>query len=68
MRGDTPDEQLELELEDARLEIPWGGRSPRSLTKCGKLFILSELPARGSIRDDPKQLTLFLQGSPYHGS
>ena len=54
--------QLELELNDARLEIPWGGRSPRSLTKCGKLFILGELPAGGLIRNAPHQYTLFLQG------
>ena len=52
--------QLELDLEDARLRIPWGGRSPRSLTECGKLFILAESPTGGLIRMDPNQFTLFL--------
>ncbi len=58
-------EQLLLELDDERVRIPWGGRSPRELTKCGKLFILSELPTGGLIQIDPKQFTLFLQGSPH---
>jgi len=57
--------QLELALEDARLKIPWGGRSPRSLTKCGKLFILAETPTGGLIRNDPTQITLFLQGGSH---
>ena len=56
-------EQLELDLVDARLRIPWGGRSPRSLTRCGKLLILTELPTRGSIEDDPLQLKMFLEGT-----
>ena len=56
--------QLELELGDAHLEIPWGGRSPRSLTKCGKLFILSESPAGGLLEVDCDQFTIFLKGSP----
>ena len=66
MLYDTPAdcEQLELALEDARLRIPWGGRSPRSLTECGKLFILSEPPTGGVIRIDLTQLLIFLQGSP----
>ena len=59
-------EQLELELDDARLMIPWGGRSPRTLTKCGKLFMLRAAPTGGAIVD-ANQLTLFLQGNP-HGS
>ena len=58
-------EQLELELKDARLRIPWGGRSPRSLTRCGKLFILAEIPAGGLIQVDPQQFTTFLKGNPY---
>ncbi len=60
-------EQLELELTDARPKIPWGGRSPRSLTRCGKLFILSEPPTGGLIRIAPNQLLLFLKGKS-HGS
>ncbi len=55
-------EQLELELGDARLRIPWGGRSPRSLTECGKLFILWEPPPGGLERGDPQQFTIFLKG------
>jgi len=60
-------DQLELELNDARLRIPWGGRSLRSLTKCGKLFILEELPTGGQVEDDPQQLLILLKGGP-HGS
>ncbi len=56
-------DQLELELNDVRLKIPWGGRSPRSLTKCGKLFILSERPTGGSIWS-AIQYILFLKGNP----
>ena len=67
MNSPVNSEQLELELDDARPEIPWGGRSPRSLTKCGKLFIVAELPAGGLIQVDPTQLLLFLKGSPSHG-
>ena len=62
------DTQLELELNDARLSIPWDGRSPRSLTKCGKLFILAESPTGGLIQDDPNQYTLFLQQVKPHGT
>ncbi len=57
-------DQLELELDDARVRIPWGGRSPRDLTKCGKLFILEELPT-GGLNLDASQFTLFLKGNPY---
>jgi len=56
-------DQLELELDDVRLRIPWGGRSPRELTRCGKLFILSELPTGGPNLDAPDQLTMFLKGT-----
>ena len=59
--------QLQLALEDARLKIPWGGRSPRELTECGKLFIHWEHPAGGPIQVDPNQYTLFLQGGK-HGT
>ncbi len=58
-------EQLELELDDARLRIPWGGRSPRSLTECGKLFILAELPTGGLNRGDPLQWNICLEGNHY---
>ena len=59
--------QLELELEDARVNIPWGGQSPRALTKCGKLFSLKALGASRSILD-ANQYTLFLKGNPSYGS
>ncbi len=58
-------EQLELELNDVRVRIPWGGRSPRSLTECGKLFMLRAAPTGGAT--DTNQFTLFLKGTP-HGS
>ena len=61
----TDDEQLELELDDARLRIPWGGRSPRSLTKCGKLFSLQALPTGGLNRGDALQWQMFLKGTHY---
>ena len=60
-------EQLELELDDARLRIPWGGRSPRSLTECGKLFIHSKLPTGGLNRGDPLQWQICLKGN-HHGT
>jgi len=56
-------DQFLLELQDRR--PPWGGRSPRSLTECGKLFILAEFPTGGLIQDDPNQLLLFLKGKSY---
>ena len=54
--------QLELELDDARLIIPWGGRSPRTLTRLWISRIVAEPPTGGLIRTGPDQLTLFLQG------
>ena len=60
-------DQLELELDDARLRIPWDGRSPRSLTKCGKLFSLKACPTGGLIEDAKDQFTIFLKGN-HHGS
>ena len=63
--ADPPDSvQLELELDDARLRIPWGGRSPRTLTKMWKSRILAEFPTGGPIRDALEQLLIFLKGSP----
>ena len=59
-------DQLQLELDDVRVEIPWGGVSPRTLTRCGKLFTLEGPPTGGLHVDaDPAQLTIFLQGNPY---
>ena len=66
MYTSTDSDQLELELDDVRLSIPWGGRSPRSLTDCGKLFRLQPLPTGGPIQlVDPTQFTIFLKGNPY---
>jgi len=56
--------EYELLLGDERLTVPWGGRSPRSLTKCAKLLIRKECPTGGPILDaDPAQLTMFLKGT-----
>ena len=57
--------QLELELDDKRVAIPWDGVSPRMLTKSYKLFSVDAHGASRLIRDAPLQWTLFLQGSPY---
>ncbi len=59
--------QLEHELNDARLRIPWDGHSPRSLTRCGKLFSLVAPPAGGLVEDAKDQLLLFLKGKS-HGT
>ena len=32
-------EQLELDLDDVRVRVPWEGRSPRGLTRGANLFI-----------------------------
>ncbi len=42
-------DQLELELDDVRLEarLPWGGVSPRELTGAFKRFSLGAPPAGG---------------------
>ena len=58
-------EQLELQLDDARLRIPWDGRSPRTLTRCGKLFILAEPPPGGLELEDPNQYQALVKGAPY---
>ena len=64
MKHSLDKRQLELELNDRRVTVPWEYVDLRSLTKCGKLFIRKELPAGGPIRD-AAQLTLFLKGNPY---
>ena len=58
-------DQLELELDDARVRIPWGGRPPRELTRVWKTFSVDALPTGGSIMTDPFQYTMFLKGTPY---
>jgi len=50
-------DQLELEFHDVRLQIPWDGRSPRSLTKAARALFLSE-SGRGH-EVDPNQIEMF---------
>jgi len=69
-------EQLSMDLGDVRREIPWQGRSPRSLTRVarGASCVVDKssihCPSREAERfdADPAQLTLFLQGSPPNGT
>jgi len=67
-------EQLEMDLEDVRVCIPWDGQSPRMLTTGYKLRRFSEAARRKRLRAEalevrsPLQWTLFLEGNPYHGS
>ncbi len=57
MRGG---EQLVLSLDDVRLKrvvVPWGGRSPRVLTRAWERF---SLEAQGGGREvDPRQVEMF---------
>ena len=39
--------QLELELRDVRVRIPWEGTTSRALTKCAQSFILKAQAAKG---------------------
>jgi len=65
-------EQLVLLLEDRRQAVPWEGDSPRTLTR-GYLLGVDKSRKFGEGasrigRSDPRQLTLFLKGSPSHGT
>jgi len=64
-------EQRELDLDDVRARIPWGGRSPRELTLSLTNVENSSINSKPATVDDnftdPAQVTLFLKGSP-HGS
>ncbi len=52
--------QLELELDDARVRIPWGGQTPRSLTKVQKALFLSQAAKKCKrFFVDPEQTDLF---------
>ncbi len=52
--------QLELELDDVRLRLPWGGRSPRGLTRAHELFIFKAQAEKStSAIVDPAQGDLF---------
>ena len=58
-------EQLVLDLQDRQL--PWGGRSPRTLTRCFERFSLaSEGTGRLDRRPIPlDQLELFPEEKPF---
>ena len=62
----APDcEQLELELDDVRLRVPWEGRSPRGLTRGAKLLFLSRAAQKSmSAFVDPEQGDLFKLAAP----
>ena len=49
--------QLELALGDARVSVPWEGKSLRGLTKIG--ILLSSKRERGGHEVDPNQYDLF---------
>ena len=52
--------QLLLDLDDQRVRVPWGGSSPRSLTRAARaLFSKRELQKDDRFFVDPDQLTLF---------
>ncbi len=54
--------QLELEVAHRDESLPWGGRSPRGLTKARKgLFLRQEPPKSVSEFADPDQIEMFAQ-------
>ncbi len=69
----TSSGQLELELGDARLNLPWGGRSPRGLTRVALSSIFEAQAVQKHKRHrDPRQMDLFaraVKGPPvYRGA
>jgi len=53
-------DQLELELGLPSVQIPWGGQSPRSLTRVQRgLFLKRERRKDDRFFADPNQLGLF---------
>ncbi len=53
--------QLELALHDERKAVPWGGRSPRSLTRVQKaLFLKRERQKGDRFFVDPSQIDMWL--------
>jgi len=59
-------DQFQLDLRDRR--APWGGQSPRFLTKAHAKFSLAADGASRSIQDAPRVVDLvFLKGNP-HGT
>jgi len=67
--GEVAGEQLELALNWGR--EPWGGRSPRSLTRGYCVVDNSDVRCEAARLDEKivraAQFTMFLQGTP-HGS
>ncbi len=63
--------QLELAVDDVRVRIPWGGQSPRSLTKINmSLFSRREPQKDDRFFVDPNQYDQFLAaitGRPRYG-
>ena len=56
--------QLDLELSDIRVRIPWSGESPRSLTRVQiALFLKRERQKDDCFFVDPDQLDLFLEAT-----
>ncbi len=52
--------QLELDLEDARVVLPWNGRSPRALTRCSMSPIFKAQAAKArAVFTDPAQCELW---------
>jgi len=51
---------MQLELDLGLVDLPWGGRSPRSLTRSAKaLFLKRERQKDDRFFVDPDQLDLF---------
>ena len=57
--------QLQLALGDARVRIPWSGKSPRDLTRVRiALFLERERQKDERFFVDPEQYDLFLEAIP----
>jgi len=57
--------QFEFALGDARVRIPWGGRSPRSLTKVNMALFLRREPQKDDcFFVDANQFDLFRAAIP----
>ena len=62
-------EQLELALDDVRLKLPWGGRSPRALTGGSRRLFLKRKQQSVSDFVGPGQCDLFKKAAPrYSGA
>ncbi len=63
--------QLELGLSDVRKAVPWGGRSPRSLTRVRKALFLRQEPQKDAcFFVDQNQIDMFpeaIEGPPQYG-